>query len=161
MHRSGKAMVCAALFACLALGACGSPETRPASAETAAVLPGAVASADATAAGNPTAAASSAGTVDAGVQQRVKNLCTNDLQAQASSATPAPGQLRAAPKVTLVSIKYLGEMKQIPLPDNTAGYELGIKFSYKVGHDDAKTSTKFCRVNLTDSAVDWKWTASP
>ncbi|MGO4805395.1 hypothetical protein AB4089_09730 [Arthrobacter sp. 2MCAF15] len=159
MHQSGKAMICAALFACLALGACGSPETGPATAEPAAVLPGAVASADASASGTP--AASAAETVDAAVQQRVKNLCTNDLQAQASGATPAPEQLRAAPKVTLVSIKYLGEIKKITLPDSASAYELGIEFAYKIGHDDAKTATKFCRVNLTDSAVDWKWTASP
>ena len=102
------------------------------------------------------------GTVDAGAQQRVKNLCMDQqLKAQASGATPAPGQLRPAPKVTLVSVKYLGEIKQISLPDSASGYELGVEFVYKIGHDDSKTATKFCRVNLTDSTVDWKWTASP
>jgi hypothetical protein len=159
MHRSGKAIVCAVLFACLGLGACGSPEARPYLTETAAGLPDAVASANASASGKP--AGPAAETVDAGVQQRVRNLCTNELKAQASGVTSAPGQLRATPKVTLVSIKYLGVIKQISLPDSTSGYELGIEFAYKIGHDDAKTATKFCRVDLTDSAVDWKWTASP
>ena len=148
------------LFACLAVGTCGSPEARHPSAETAAGLPDAVASANASApSGNPAAQAPEP--VDAGVQQRVKNLCTDELKAQASGVTPAPGQLRAMPKVTLVSIKYLGEIRLIALPDSASGYELGIQFAYKIGHDDSKTATKFCRVDLTDSTVDWNWTASP
>jgi hypothetical protein len=141
MNRSSRALVCTVLFACLALAACGPPEARlPVSADP---------------------AASSGGIVDAGVQQRVKNLCMDQLQVQVSTATPSPGQLRASPKVTLVRVKYLGEVKRISLPDSASGYELGIEFDYKIGQDDSKTATKFCLVDLADSTVDWKWTASP
>lgn len=84
----------------------------------------------------------------------------DQLKAQASGATPAPGQLRAQ-KVTLVRVKYLGEIKEIPLPHSASGYELGIEFDHKIGNDDPKTATKFCRVNLVDSTVDWQWNSSP
>lgn len=132
-----------ALFAGVSLVSCGSPGTQPSSSGA-----------------GPSA--STAGPVDDGVQQRVKNLCLDRLKAEVSgAAAPAPGQLRAAPKVALVSVKYLADVREIQLPNSASGYELGIEFAYQMGHDDSQTATKFCRANLTDSTVDWKWTASP
>ncbi|MFC9350514.1 hypothetical protein [Arthrobacter sp. NPDC057013] len=143
MKRSGGALMILALSAAAALASCGPPGAQPSSSGA-----------------DP--AASTAGAVDEGVQQRVKNLCLDRLKAEVSGASAAaPGQLRAAPKVTLVSVKYLGDIRAVPLPNGASGYELGIEFGYQMGHDDSQTATKFCRANLTDSTVDWKWTASP
>jgi hypothetical protein len=151
MNRSGMATICAVLLGGAALASCSTPEVRVSA-------PDASAYADASA--SPGTAASPGTTVDAAVQQRVKNMCMEQLKAQASGATPAPGQLHVQ-KVTLIKVEFLGEIKQIPLPKSASGYELGIEFVYKVGSDDSRTGRKSCKVNLTDSTVDWQWIASP
>ncbi|WP_427131307.1 hypothetical protein [Pseudarthrobacter sp. S9] len=89
------------------------------------------------------------------MQQRVKNGCLEQLMAQASGATPAPGELHAQ-KVTLVKVTYLGEIKQIELPGGAPGYELGVEFVSKLRNDDPRTGRKLCRINLADSSVDWQ-----
>lgn len=97
--------------------------------------------------------------VDPAVQQRVKNICVEQLQAQASGAAPGTRQLRPQ-KIKLVKVAFLGEIKQITLPGAT-GYELGIEFAFKMGNDDAKSLRKYCRTNLSDSTVEWQWMTSP
>ncbi|WP_211879630.1 hypothetical protein [Pseudarthrobacter albicanus] len=79
----------------------------------------------------------------------------NQLQAQASGATPAPGELHAR-KVTLVRVAFLGDVKEVVLPGGMTGYELGIEFVSKLGDDDSRTGRKLCSINLADSSVDWK-----
>lgn len=97
---------------------------------------------------------------DPAVTQRVKNICLKELQNQASGATPAPGQRRPV-KVTLVKIAFSSGLKQITLADGASGYELGIDYTYKVGHNDSMTGRKYCRTDADVSTVDWQWTPSP
>lgn len=151
MHRSGTALICAVLLAGPLLVSCNQPLAPPSVAESSAAPDSAI---------PRETAAPSVADVDLALQQRVKNICMDQLQAQATGATPAPGQLRP-PKVTLVKVGFLGETKQITLPESATGYELGIEFVYKVGNNDSKTGRKYCRTNLEDSTVDWRWTASP
>ena len=127
MKRTGAATSAAVLLMGLALAAC----SQPASGVTAA----------------PAA-------VDAAVQQRVKNACMKQLEAQASGA-PQPGVLHPQ-KAKLSNVKFLGAIKQVKLPTDVTGYELGIEFTYKLGHDDPRTGKKLCTINLADSSVVWK-----
>ncbi|WP_232082169.1 hypothetical protein [Arthrobacter sp. SO5] len=108
----------------------------------------------------PAATGAAAASVEPGVQQRVKNLCLDRLKAEAAGPTPAAAQ-KSPPKVTLVKVAFRGDVKEILLPANVPGYELGIDYAYKVGNNDARTGTKYCRANLTDSTVAWQWTAGP
>ncbi|XAS67734.1 hypothetical protein V3C33_20380 [Micrococcaceae bacterium Sec5.7] len=120
-------------MACIALASCVQPEGH--TSEGTAVPSGAP--------------------VDAAVQQRVKNGCVDQLEAQAAAATPAPGLLHPQ-KASLARVAFLGDARQIELPGGATGYELGIEFVYKLGHDDPRTGKKLCRINLVDSSVEWK-----
>lgn len=105
-------------------------------------------------AASPATPVPTAASVDAAVQQRVKNGCMEQLKAQASGA-PQPGALHPQ-KAKLSNVKFLGAIRQVELPKHVTGYELGIEFVYKLGHDDARTGKKLCRINLADSSVVWK-----
>ena len=147
MHRTGMTLVCALLAGPL-LVSCNQPLDSPAPAaspETALVLETPV---------------PSVAEVDPAVQQRVKNICVEQLQAQASGAVPGRTQLRPQ-KIKLAKVAFLGEIKQITLPGSATGYELGIEFAFKMGNDDAKSLRKYCRTNLSDSTVEWQWMTSP
>ena len=148
MHRTGKTLICALLAGPL-LVSCNQPLDSPAassaSPETALLLETLL---------------PSVAEVDPAVQQRVKNICVEQLQAQASGAVPGPTQLRPQ-KIKLVKVAFLGEIKQITLPGSATGYELGIEFAFKRGNDDAKSLRKYCRTNLGDSTVEWQWMTSP
>lgn len=91
--------------------------------------------------------------VDAAVQQRVKNGCVAQLEAQASVATPPPGVLH--PQKAKLSQVVLEEIRQVKLPGGATGYEMGMRFNYKLGHDDPRAGSKLCRINLADSSVVW------
>src|SRR6476469_107159 len=117
MKRSDTALIAAALFAGVAFVSCGPPGAHPSS----------------TGAGPATPAAEP---VDDGATQRVKNLCLDRLKAEVSGANAVTGQLRAAPKVSLLRVKYLGDVREIPLSNSASGYELGIEFDYAIGHAD-------------------------
>lgn len=106
------------------------------------------------------AAPSSVPVVDAKLQQRVKNGCIDELKAHASGKSPEPGVLHPQ-KVTLVHLAFLGDIQPVTLPGDAAGYELGIEFVYKVGHDDSQTGRKLCRINLADSTVNWQPLPTP
>lgn len=99
-------------------------------------------------------------TVDPAVHQRVKNLCIEQLQAQAAGKAPGPTQLRPQ-KIRLVKVALLGETRQIALPGSATGYELGLEYMYKMGNDDAKPGRKLCRANLADSTVEWQGMTGP
>ena len=129
MNRTGAATFGAILLTGVALGACSQPASR-------------------------VAAAPPAAPVDAAVQQRVKNGCMQQLEAQASGA-PQPGLLHPR-KAKLSNVAFVGDIKAIKLPGAVTGYELGIAFSYKLGHDDPRTGKKLCTINLADSSVVWK-----
>lgn len=108
-------------------------------------------SASTAAKGTPTAVAA---TVEAAVQQRVKNGCMNQLEAQASGA-PQPGVLHPQ-KAKLVRVAFLDGIKKVELPGKLPGYELGMEYVYKLGKDDPRTGRKLCRINLADSSVVWQ-----
>lgn len=112
-------------------------------------------SAEVTVSGSAGPADSPSDGIGTDVQQQVKNLCLEELQAEAAGETPKPGQLKTT-KVRLGSVKYLGEVRHTSLPDGAAGYELGIEFAFKIGNDDPKTGRKICSVNLADSSVTWQ-----
>lgn len=131
MNRTGTATIGAMLLTGIALSGC----SQPASGDTRA----------------PTAAS-----VDAAVQQRVKNGCIDQLKAQASGTAPQPGSLHPQ-KAKLSNVKFLGAIRQVELPTHVTGYELGIEFVYKLGHDDPRTGRKLCRINLADSSVVWRF----
>jgi hypothetical protein len=134
MNRTGTAVCCAmTLAAGLALVSCGQA-VAPSTAPVAAV--------------------------DASVKQSVKNGCIEDLKAHASGEIPEPGMLHP-PKVALVHLAFLSDVKQVTLPGGAAGYELGMEFVYKVGHDDSQTGRKLCRINLADSSVVWQPLSTP
>lgn len=147
MHRTGTTLICALLAGLLV--SCSPPQADPtppaASPEAALVLK---APADAVAA------------VDPAVHQRVKNLCIEQLQVQASGKAPGPTQLRPQ-KIRLVKVALLGETRQITLPGGATGYELGIEYMYKMGNDDAKPGRKLCRANVADSTVEWQGLTGP
>jgi hypothetical protein len=130
MKLPGKTTLCVALSTVFLLVSCAAP---PADEPTADTVP------------TP---------VDRATEQRVKNGCMEQLEAQASPSTP-PGQLRAR-KATLSKVKFLGKAIQVELPGGATRYDLGIEFAYKLGHDDSQTTKKLCRINLTDSAVEWQ-----
>lgn len=92
--------------------------------------------------------------VGAAVQQQVKNGCMNELEAQASGASQ-PGVLHPQ-KAKLLRVAFLGDIKQVELPKEATGYELGLEFSFALGHDDPRTLKKLCTINLADSSVTWK-----
>ena len=150
MHRTGITLICALLAGPL-LVSCNQPLDPPA---------------DAASSGSPETAllleapVPSAADVDPAVQQRVKNICVEQLQAQASGAVPGPKQLRPQ-KIRLVKVAFLGEIKEISLPGSATGYELGIEFAFKLGNDDARSLRKYCRTNLNDSTVEWHGMTSP
>lgn len=147
MHRTGIALICTLLAGPL-LVSCNQPLDPPAAAaspETALRLETPV---------------PSAADVDPAVQQRVKNICVEQLQAQASGAAPGPKQLRPQ-KIKLVKVAFLGGIKEISLPGSATGYELGIEFAFRVGNDDARSLRKYCRTNLNDSTVEWQGMTSP
>lgn len=79
----------------------------------------------------------------------------DQLKAQASVATPPPGILHPQ-KAKLVRVEFLGEIRQVKLAGGGPGYEVGMTFDYKLGHDDPRTTSKLCRMNLADSSVDWQ-----
>jgi hypothetical protein len=146
MNRFRLALIGAVLVAGQALVVGCSPGEKP--------------SAEVTVSESPDSAGSSFAGVDRDVQQRVKNLCVEDLQTQAAGETSKLGQLRST-KVRLVRVKYLGDVTPASLQDGVAGYELGIEFVYKIGNDDSKTGTKICGVNLADSSVTWQSKSGP
>lgn len=134
MNRTGTATIGAMLLAGIALASCVQPAPEH---------------------NSESSVAPSGAPVDAATQQRVKNGCIDQLQAQASVKTPAPGQLHPQ-KATLSRVGFLGDARQIELPGGATGYELGIEFVYKLGHDDPRTGKKLCRINLADSSVEWQ-----
>jgi hypothetical protein len=128
---TGAATVGAMLLTGIALAGCGQPASTAARVPTAA----------------PVAAA---------VQQRVKNGCMEQLMAQASGKAPQPGTVLHPQKAKLSNVAFLGAIKQVELPGHATGYELGIEFVYKLGHDDPRTGKKLCTINLADSSVVWR-----
>jgi hypothetical protein len=56
-------------------------------------------------------------------------------------------------KAKLIRVAFVGDVKQIALPGEVAGLEVGIEFDFKLGHDDPRTGRKLCRINLADSSV--------
>ena len=131
MKLPGKTTLCVALSTVFLLVSCAAP---PADEPTADTVP------------TP---------VDRATEQRVKNGCMEQLEAQASPSTPPPGQLHVR-KATLSNVKFLGKATQVELPGGGTRYDLGMEFAYKLGHDDSQTTKKLCRINLTDSAVEWQ-----
>jgi len=127
MNRTGATTICALLLAGTALAACSQPSSS--------------------------ATAPAAAPVDAAVQQRVKNGCMKGLEAQASGA-PQPGVLHPQ-KAKLSRVRFLGAIKEVKLPGNLTGYELGMEFGFKLGRDDPRTGRKLCTINLADSSVVW------
>jgi hypothetical protein len=147
MHRTGITLICALLAGPL-LVSCNQPLDPPAAAGSS---------------GSPVlleTPVQSVADVDPAVQQRVKNICVEQLQAQASGAVPGPKQLHPQ-KIKLVKVAFLGEIKEISLPGSATGYELGIEFAFKMGNDDARSLRKYCRTNLNDSTVEWQGMTSP
>ena len=144
MHRTGTTLICA-LLAGLLVSCSQPPGTIAASPGAAMVL---------------TAPADAVSAVDPAEHLRGKNLCIEQLQAQASGKAPGPTQLRPQ-KLRLVKVALLGETRQIALPGSTTGYELGIEYMYKMGNDDAKPGRKLCRANLADSTVEWQGMTGP
>ncbi|KUM38319.1 hypothetical protein [Arthrobacter sp. EPSL27] len=138
MHRTGTTLICALLAGLLV--SCSPPQADPTPPEAALVLK---------------APADAVPAVDPAVHQRVKNLCIEQLQVQASGKAPGPTQLRPQ-KIRLVKVALLGGTRQITLPGGATGYELGIEYMYKMGNDDAKPGRKLCRANLADSTVEWQ-----
>lgn len=150
MHRTGMSMICVLLAGTLLVSCNQPPDSPPAAGSS----------------GSPETTllvetpVPSVADVDPTVQQRVKNLCVEQLKAQASGAVPGPTQLRP-PKIKLVNVAFLGQIKQISLPGSATGYELGIEFAFKMGNDDTRSLRKYCRTNLSDSTVEWQGMASP
>jgi hypothetical protein len=145
MHRTGITLICALLAGPL-LASCSQPV-------------------DSSAAGSPETAllleAPLPSDIDPAVKQRVKNICVEQLQAQASGAVAGPTKQLRPQKIRLANVTFLGEIKQISLPGSATGYELGIEFAFKMGNDDAKSLRKYCRANLDDSTVEWQGMTSP